>query len=719
MSVDLKEFEKPEYYVNRELSWLKFDERVLSEARDKNLPLFERLKFLSITSSNLDEFYMVRVASLKDQVHAGFEKPDIAGLTPRQQLAEISKKTHELVHQQYTTLHRSVLPALEKVGMHVVEKHEEFNEKQAAFADRYFEDNVYPVLTPMAMDSSRPFPLVRNKTLNIGALISKKDKKKNKEELEFATVQVPSVLPRLIRIPSDKEGDVTVTLLEEIIERNIGKLFLGNTVVCAHPYRIMRNADLTIEEEEAEDLLVEIQKQLKKRQWGEVIRLEIEDKVDARLLKILKKEFSVKEDDIFFINSAIDLTLLMKIYSLDGFSEYKEPSYTPAPVPAFSQDKDLFSVIREKDVFLHHPYMSFDPVVNFVRTAAKDPDVLAIKQTLYRVSGNSPIIAALAQAAENGKQVSVLVELKARFDEEHNIVWAKMLEKAGCHVIYGLVGLKTHSKITLVVRREETGIRRYVHLATGNYNDSTARLYTDCGIFTCDERIGEDATAVFNMLSGYSEPKHWNKLIVAPLWMKDRFVQLIEREAENAKNGMPSGITAKMNSLCDPVIMAALYYAASCGVPIRLLVRGICCLRTGIPGISENIHVRSIVGNFLEHSRIFDFCNAGNDEIFMGSADWMPRNLDRRVEIVFPVEDEQIRRELMHILEVEFADNVKAHILMPDGEYEKPDRRGKIPVNSQMEFCEEASRQAEAKKGKGLSRVFIPAEPVPDPEEES
>ena len=718
--MDLKNFEKPEYFVNRELSWLKFDERVLSEARDKSLPLFDRLKFLSITSSNLDEFYMVRVASLKDQVHAGYEKTDIAGLTPKEQLKEISAQTHELVHTQHNTLTRSLLPLLEKAGLHMILEHEELTDDQKEYVDRYFEDNVYPVLTPMAMDSSRPFPLIRNKTLNIGALISKKDRKKDKEVLEFATVQVPSVLPRVIEIPSGKEGVRAVIMLEEIIERNIGKLFLSNDVVCAHPYRIMRNADLSIDEDEAEDLLVEIQKQLKKRQWGEVIRLEVEDKMDKRLLKILKTEFEIKNEDIFSISGPLDLTMLMKVYGLDGFDEYKTPKYVPAPVPAFQNDKDIFQVIREGDVFLHHPYMSFDPVVNFVRQAAKDPDVLAIKQTLYRVSGNSPIIAALAQAAENGKQVSVLVELKARFDEEHNIVWAKMLEKAGCHVIYGLVGLKTHSKITLVVRREETGIRRYVHMATGNYNDSTAKLYTDCGVFSCDERFGEDATAVFNMLSGYSEPKRWNKLIVAPIWMKNRFLKLIEREAENAKNGLPAYIRAKMNSLCDPVIMSALYYASSCGVQIDLLVRGICCLKVGIPSVSENIHVRSIVGEFLEHSRIFCFCNGGNEEVYMGSADWMPRNLDRRVEIVFPVEDESIRAEAIHVLDLEFKDNVKAHILQPDGTYVKLDKRGKALVNSQMEFCREAQEKAAGnkKQNKEKSRVFVPAEPAEDPEEE-
>lgn len=714
--MDKKNFEKPEYYVNRELSWLKFDDRVLSEARDKNLPLFERLKFLSITSSNLDEFYMVRVASLKDQVHADYEKKDIAGMTPKEQLKEISSQTHELVNVQYNTLNRSLLPALEKAGFHLMARHEDLNQEQQEYVDRYFEDNVYPVLTPMAMDSSRPFPLIRNKTLNIGALISKRDKKKGKESTVFATVQVPSVLPRVIQIPSVKENDTTVILLEEVIEKNIGELFLGYDVVCAHPYRIMRNADLTIDEDGAEDLLVEIQKQLKKRQWGEVIRMEVEEKTDERLLDILKTEFEIKDEDIFYINGPLDLTMLMKVYGVEGYEEYKAKKHVPAPVPAFRNDKDIFQVIREGDVFLHHPYMSFDPVVNFVRQAAKDPDVLAIKQTLYRVSGNSPIIAALAQAAENGKQVSVLVELKARFDEENNIVWAKMLEKAGCHVIYGLVGLKTHSKITLVVRREETGIRRYVHLATGNYNDSTAKLYTDCGIFTCDERYGEDATAVFNMLSGYSEPKSWNRLVVAPIWMKDRFLKLINREAEMAQKGIPAFIVAKMNSLCDRKIIAALYRASACGVQIYLLVRGICCLKVGVPGVSENIHVRSIVGDFLEHSRIFYFHNGGNEEIFMGSADWMPRNLDRRVEIVFPVEDEEIKKEIKHILDVEFKDNVKAHILQPDGTYEKMNRRGKAKVNSQMIFCQEAEDKAKVVKKQKTDhgRVFIPAEPAED-----
>ena len=721
MDNDYTLYTKPEYYRNRELSWLSFNERVLSEARDKSIPLFERLKFLSITSSNLDEFHMIRVASLKDMVHAEYTKPDIAGMTPKEQLKAISEKTHEMVQVQYSTYNRSLLPALAHIGLNIISTHEALTPEQAAYVDEYFEENIYPVLTPMAMDSSRPFPLIRNKTLNIGALIQKKDsglsaktekKEGKKEELEFATVQVPSVLPRFITLPAKEGEGCNVILLEEIIERNIGKLFLSYDVVCAHPYRVMRNADLSIDEDDAADLLKEIQKQLKKRQWGEVIRLEVEEKIDKRLLKILKHEFDIGDEDIFFIPGPVDLTFLMKMYGLEGFEKYKTPKYTPAAVPALQNEDDIFTNIRKGDILLHHPYQSFDPVVQFVKQAAKDPDVLAIKQTLYRVSGNSPIIAALAQAAENGKQVSVLVELKARFDEENNIVWAKMLEKAGCHVIYGLLGLKTHSKITLVVRREETGIRRYVHLGTGNYNDSTAKLYTDCGLLTCDARIGEDATAVFNMLSGYSEPESWNKLVVAPLWMRDRFLHLIAMEEANARKGQKAHIVAKMNSLCDRGIIAALYRAAAAGVKIDLIIRGICCLKVGIPGISENITVRSIVGNFLEHARIFYFYSNGSEEVYMGSADWMPRNLDKRVEIVFPVEDEKIKKEVMHILEIQMEDNVKAHILQPDGSYEKIDKRGKTLICSQDYFCEEATRKAQVVLEPADTRVFRPAEPL-------
>lgn len=702
----------PSNYVNRELSWLEFNYRILNEARDKSIPLFERLKFLSITASNLDEFCMVRVASLKDQVHAKYKKTDIAGLRAEEQLTLISEKTHKLVELQYSTYGRSLLPALKQKGLQILWEHEELTEGEKKFVDGYFRENVYPVLTPMAVDSSRPFPLIRNKSLNIAALVQKKS---GEEALEFAMVQVPSVLPRIVELPCE-EGEVQrIILLEEVIERNIHELFLNYNIVSAHPFRIMRNADFTLDEEEAVDLLEEIQKQLKKRQWGEVIRLEIEEKVDKRLLKILRKGLSVGNEDIFEISGPLDLTFLMKLYGMSGFDHLKARPYTPQPVPALMNDEDIFTNIRNGDILLHHPYQTFDPVVNFVRQAARDPEVLAIKQTLYRVSGHSPIVAALAEAADNGKQVSVLVELKARFDEENNINWAKKLEKAGCHVIYGLVGLKTHCKITLVVRREEDGIRRYVHLGTGNYNDSTARLYTDCGLMTCNPKIGQDATAVFNMLSGYSEPPTWNKLSLAPLWLRGKLIKMIRRETEHARAGGYAHIKAKMNSLCDKEIIASLYEASCAGVKVELVVRGICCLKAGVPGLSENISVHSIVGNFLEHARIFYFENDGSPEVYMGSADWMPRNLDKRVEIMFPVEDPELKEQVIHILQVQLDDNVKAHILQPDGSYEKIDKRGKELVMAQQQFCDEAVAAAEAKKQEVSpsvhdTRRFVPAE---------
>ncbi len=711
-----KNYTNPEYYENRELSWIKFNNRVLNEARDKSIPLLERCKFVSITSSNLDEFFMVRVASLKDVVHAGYKKRDIAGMTAGEQLEAINAATRELVEMQYNTYNRSLLPLLKEQDIEIIHAHEDLNQKQAEFVDKYFMDNVYPVLTPMAVDASRPFPLIRNKTLNIAALIRRKQEDlpdHGRKEIEFSTVQVPSVLPRFVEIPSKKEDGRTFILLEQMIERNISKLFLNCKVVCAYPYRIMRNADLPIDEDEAEDLLKEIQKQLKKRQWGEVIRLEVEEGIDKKLLEVLTEELHVEnEQDIFYINGPIDFTFLMKMYGLEGCDHLRYEPHKPQPVPEIMLGENIFEAIQNGDILLHHPYQSFEPVMELIRQAADDPQVLAIKMTLYRVSGHSPIIASLAQAAENGKQVTVLVELKARFDEENNIVWAKKLEQAGCHVIYGIVGLKTHSKIALVVRREEEGIRRYVHLGTGNYNDSTAKLYTDCGVLTCAEAVGEDATAVFNMLSGYSEPLSWNCLAVAPIWLRKKFLKLIHRETRNARDGKQAYIRAKMNSLCDQEMIEALYEASTAGVKIDLLIRGICCLRSGIKGVSENIQVRSIVGNYLEHSRIFDFCNDGHPEVYMGSADWMPRNLDRRVEIVFPVLDEELKEKVLHILDVEFEDNVKAHLLQPDGTYEKIDKRGKVLINSQEIFCKEADQSVPKQEKAYEERVFVPAEPV-------
>ena len=708
--MEKNDFYKPEHYENREISWLKFNERILGEARDKENLLFERLKFLSITASNLDEFFMVRVASLKDMVHADYTKKDIAGLSAKEQLAKINVLTHEMIEKQYSTYNRSLLPQLASNGLRVISHHEDLDEEQKKFVDHYYHENVYPVLTPMAVDSSRKFPLIRNKSLNIGAILRKKDAEKAEEE--FATVQVPAVLPRIIRLPDDKEGNVQVILLEQIIERNISALFMSYDVICAHPYRIMRNADLTIEEDEAEDLLKEIQKQIKKRQWGEAIRLEVEDGMEQPLLKVLKKELQIKNDDIYKINGPLDLTFLKKMYGMEGFDHLRAKKHVPAAVPNLHGNYNIFDEIAKGDILLHHPYQSFDPVVKLIQKAAVDPQVLAIKQTLYRVSGNSPIIAALAQAAENGKQVSVLVELKARFDEENNIVWAKMLEKAGCHVIYGLVGLKTHSKITLVVRLEEEGIRRYVHLGTGNYNDATAKLYTDIGLLTCSQGIGEDATAVFNMLSGYSEPLHWDKLSLAPLWLRNKFLELIAREKDNALSGKEGRIIAKMNSLCDKEIIDALYDASRAGVKIELIVRGICCIKSGIPGISENITVRSIIGEFLEHSRIYYFWNDGKDEVYCSSADWMPRNLDRRVEILFPIDNDSLKEEILEMLKILLSDNVKAQLMQPDGTYERIDRRGKVLLCAQDYFAEEAKKFLEISEKKDEnSRVFIPAQP--------
>lgn len=703
-------------FINRELSWLEFDARVLGEAEDVLNPLFERLKFLSITASNLDEFFMVRVASLKDMVNAGYTKKDIAGMTAAEQLAALDDRTHAFVKRQYKIYNDELVPALAREGFHIIGSHEELTHEQEIFVDKYFHEDVYPVLTPMAVDSSRPFPLIRNKTLNIAALLKKKN---GDDGTEFATVQVPSVLPRFVRLPGEQD---TIILLEEIIERNIDKLFLNYDILCAYPYRIMRNADLSIDEEDAADLLKEIEKQLKKRQWGQAIRLEVQGNIDKQLLKRLKSELNITDSDIYRIDGPLDLTFLMKLYGSFDYAKLKTPKYMPAPVPELMNGKNIFEAVREGDILLHHPYQTFDPVVDFVRQAANDPGVLAIKQTLYRVSGNSPIVAALAAAAENGKQVSVLVELKARFDEENNIIWARKLEQAGCHVIYGLVGLKTHSKITLVVRREEDGIRRYVHLGTGNYNDSTAKLYCDMGLFTCSPAIGEDATAVFNMLSGYSEPVGWNKLSLAPLWLRDRFHYLVEREIRHAKEGQEAHIIAKMNSVCDKDIIELMYKASKAGVKIELIVRGICCLIPQLEGVSENITVRSIVGTFLEHSRIFYFENGGNPEIYMASADWMSRNLDRRVEIMFPVEDAKLKKEVKHILDVQLADNVKAQLMQPDGSYVRVSELLKrengahsdkdyMRIEAQMVFCKEAQQKAKAISDDAdvhNSRVFVP-----------
>lgn len=654
-------------FINRELSWLEFNKRVLEEAQDTSNPLLERLKFAAIFSSNLDEFFMVRVGSLADLIKADFVKKDPSGLTPVEQLKAISKRAHTLVYEQSNCFRLSLKVALKKEGV-VFLKGDELNEVQRNFVSEYFLKNVYPVLTPMVVDKSRPFPLILNKSLNIG-LILENDKK----EHIFGTVQVPSVLDRFIEIPSTK--DRTFILLEEMIKLNLGALFTENNILFESCYRITRNADLSLDEEGAEDLLDAIENFLKQRKWGSAVRLEVEHNMSEELLNILKDEQELSDEDIYKINTPLDLTFLMKLYSIKDGEKFKYSEIKPQKYKELQGN--LFNVIEKRDILLQHPYDSFDPVVNLVKQAAWDPGVLAIKQTLYRVSGNSPLVRALVEAAENGKQVTVLVELKARFDEQNNIHWAKRLEEAGCHVIYGLVGLKTHCKLLLIVRKEESGIKRYVHMGTGNYNDVTAKIYTDVGLFTANPYIGADASAIFNMLSGQSKPSSLHKLIIAPINLRDRFLYLIKREADNAKEGKKAEVNAKLNALVDKKIIEALYEASQAGVKINLIVRGICCLRPGIPKVSDNITVRSIVGRFLEHSRIYSFYNDGEEEIYLSSADWMGRNLDRRVELLFPIEDSEARKKVKRILKYDLKDTVKARVLQKDGKYNRIDKRGK------------------------------------------
>ena len=700
-----------EDFFNRELSWLEFNQRVLDQARAESEdaarrhPVFERMKFLSITSSNLDEFFMVRVASLNDQYQAGYNRPDPSGLTPRMQLDAISRRAHDMVSDMYRVFRQQILPELRKSGIRLLADGQ-LTDAQRAYLDDYFEQQVYPVLTPMAVDSSRPFPLILSKSLNLGVLLEDEE---YPDEPSFATVQVPSVLDRVVYLPRG-EGDegVMAMLLEQVISRNVARLFPGRKVICCYPYRVTRNADMTIDEEGAEDLLQEIEKSLKQRKWGAVIRLEIDHRADKRLLDTLTDALEVDPGFVFSIHGPLNLDFLMKsLYKLDypqlKYAPYSPrrldrapslkttPGFTPiepGAAAAHSEPATMFDRIAAGDVLLFHPYDSFEPVIDFIREAARDPNVLAIKQTLYRVSGDSPIVAALMEAAENGKQVTALLEVKARFDEENNIHWGKRLEQAGAHVIYGLVGLKTHSKITLIVRREGGRIRRYVHLGTGNYNDVTANIYTDHGLMTCRPDIGEDASAFFNMLTGYSEQTELEKLIAAPHMLRDRMTALIRRETEAARAGQRAGIFMKMNSLVDERIIAALYEASCAGVRVRLIVRGICCLVPGVPGVSDNICVRSIVGRYLEHSRAFIFRNGGNEEVYLASADMMPRNLNRRVELMFPVEEPALRLRIKKLMRAQWRDNVQARELAPDGRY-YPVSGGKSPFSSQ-DFCMES-----------------------------
>jgi polyphosphate kinase len=668
-------------YINRELSLIEFNERVLEEAQDNSNPLFERLKFAAIVSSNLDEFFMVRVGSLSDQISAGFDKPDTSGLTPRKQLEQISIRVHELMHNQQNCYNRSLKLALKKEEIFFL-KPNELNKNQQKFLQDYYLRNVYPVLTPMIVDKSRPFPLILNKSLNIALLLQ--DKVDEKEHI-FATVQVPSVIERVIQIPSEN-GVGSFIFLEDVIKMNLDNLFSGHRILNISCYRITRNADLTLDEEEAEDLLVAIEESLKQRKWGSAVRLEIESGIDKPLLTILENELEISKDEEYKIAGPLDLTFLMKLSGIKGYENLRyKPLKQQIPIEIL-KDENIFDAISKGDILMHHPYESFDPIINLVKEASEDSEVLAIKQTLYRVSGNSPIIEALVKAAENGKQVTVLVELKARFDEKNNIQWAKRLEEAGCHVIYGLVGLKTHCKILLIVRREEGSIKRYVHMGTGNYNDVTAKTYTDLGLMTCSPYFGSDVSAIFNMLSGHSQPTALQKVSIAPLNLRERFLYMICKETEHAKKGKKARIIAKINSLVDKQIIEALYEASSAGVEIDLIIRGICCLRPGVVGVSDKISVRSIVGRFLEHSRIYYFYNDGEEDIYLSSADWMNRNLDRRVELLFPIENEKAKLKVKAVLKISLKDTMKARILNSDGSYSRIDKRGKELINSQEVF---------------------------------
>lgn len=672
-------------YNNRELSWLDFNYRVLDEAFRKENPIFERIKFLAISASNLDEFFMVRVAGLMEQINSDYNKKDPSGLTPGQQILKINEKTRNFLSKQYQCFKKSIKPALTKKNIYFLEI-KDLNSAQKRLIDIYFEKIIFPVLTPLAVDQSRPFPLLTNKSLNLAIRLSKDG------ETNFALVQVPSILPRFLELPSDDNKKYFI-LIENIIMEKLPMLFELHKIKACCQFRITRNSDLEIDEEAA-DLLVEVQRSIKKRKRGDPVRLELLKGCDKKTRDFLVKMLSINEEDIYELSGPIDLTFLMKFSQIRGFDKLRANPIIPVDPPAdFWGTTSVFEAIKQRDRLVHHPYESFNTVINFINQAAKDENVLAIKQTLYRVSGNSPIIDALIRAAENGKQVTVLVELKARFDEENNVIWAKKLEQAGCHVIYGVYGLKTHCKIVLVVRKEYDGIKRYVHMSTGNYNDSTAKVYTDIGFFTCREEFGSDASLLFNTLTGYSRPPEYNKLILAPLKMRNFFEKMIEDEIQNAKQGLPAQITIKINSLVDEEIIKLFYKASTCGVKIDLIVRGICCLIPGIKGISENITVRSIVGQFLEHSRIYKFCCAGKSKIYIGSADLMPRNLDKRVELIFPIEDEHLKMRIDDILKIMLNDVTNARLQNSDTEYLKVDMRGKDKVNSQQYFIKEARKR--------------------------
>ncbi len=689
-----------DYYLNRELTWLKFNQRVLLESIDKSNPLLERLKFIAITGSNLNEFFMIRVAGIKHLIESGIMKRDIANMTPQEQMAAITTMAHRQVVLQYAYL-KQLLGELREEGLAFI-RPDELTQDEREWLDTLFEREIYPVVTPMAVDASHPFPFLASRSLNIAVLLTRK----GSAEIKTAILPVPSVLDRIIELPRTGT-EKRFILLEDVLHLYAGYFFFGHDIVETAVFSITRDGDLDIDEEDTNDLLKEVEKSLQQRRKGAAVRAEIQKGASRRVRRFILDTLMLEDSDVYEIDGPIDCNMFFKFSGMEGYDHLRYPAAFPQKPAEFlhSRSTDIWTAVAERDVMVHHPFESFSCVEYFVEAAAKDPNVLAIKQTLYRVSSDSPIIRSLAEAAANGKQVTVLMEVKARFDEENNIIMARRLEKAGCHVIYGLVGLKTHSKITMVVRREEDGIRRYVHLATGNYNGSTARFYTDVGIFTANALYGMDASAFFNLLSGYSDPPVWNKLIVAPLNLREKIVENIENEIAWAKKGEPAHIIAKMNSLLDKKVIAKLYEASCAGVKIELIVRGICVLRPGLAGVSENITVRSIVGRYLEHSRLFYFRDGGNEKVYLSSADWMPRNLNERVELMVPIEEEAHKKRVKAILDIYLKDNMKAHLMKSDGNYRKIINKTDEPILAQEYLQKMAEMQAAPKPVSIIERM--------------
>jgi polyphosphate kinase len=703
----------PALYINRELSWLEFNRRVLEEAQDPQVPLLERLKFLAIFSSNLDEFFMVRVGGLQQKVQAGIVRGSGADrMPPREQLERIGGVVRQMVEEQNRCLAVEVLPALEAQGV-AVRGAADLSPEERALLGEVFRREIFPVLTPLAIDPGHPFPHLLNKSLNLAVMLQRP---RDAEKL-FALVQVPAVLLRFVQLPTEK-GIVYVPL-EAAIRQHLPELFPGLVIEQASAFRVTRDSEYEIDDDEVEDLLKTIEEEVRKRRRGDAVRLELEADANPEIEQFLTAALDLVAADVYRVPGLLDPTGLFQIYGLQGFPQLRDPAFQPQPVPEFANAANCWSAIRARDILLHHPYESFAHVVEFIEAAAADDRVLAIKQTLYRTSSDSPVVRALQRAADKGKQVTAVIELKARLDEERNILWARELEKAGVHVVFGFVGLKTHCKVALVVRREEDGIRRYVHLATGNYNPQTARVYTDLGFFTCKDEFADDASALFNYLTGYGELPQWRKLVVAPARMQSFFLERLAREAELQAAGRGGRVIAKMNGLLEPAVVQALYRASQAWVTIDLICRGICALRPGIPGVSDNIRVTSVVDRFLEHSRVFYFGNGGDPEVYIGSADWMDRNLSRRVEVIWPVEQPDLKRRLIEeVLETSRADNAKARELLPDGRYRRvAPADGQPRARSQERFLALAAESARREPPRpGEPRVPGPAAPLNGPE---